>query len=117
MPQKHDPLASRLRHRITIQEENSAADTGGGSVLAWEDVANIWAEIRPIQNRSASSERVQGGKIEARGFFLITIRYLDGVTPAMRISFGTRIFNIRSVINLEERGEVMEILAEEGVGA
>jgi SPP1 family predicted phage head-tail adaptor len=44
------------------------------------------------------------------------MRYRAGVTPKNRIRFGTRFFDIRLVIDHEERHERLEILAEEVVG-
>ena len=46
----------------------------------------------------------------------VTIRHRDGVTPKMRLKFGTRILNIRAVINAGERNRTLELLCEEGVG-
>lgn len=46
---------------------------------------------------------------------LFTIRYTNGITSKMRIKFGTRLFNIRAVVNIDEKNELLELTAEEFV--
>ena len=46
----------------------------------------------------------------------VTIRHRDAVTAKMRLKFGTRILNIRAVVNPSERNRTLELLCEEGVG-
>jgi SPP1 family predicted phage head-tail adaptor len=43
----------------------------------------------------------------------IRIRYLASVTPKLRIKFGTRYFDIVSVINPDERNEYLEMMCRE----
>jgi head-tail adaptor len=40
---------------------------------------------------------------------------MNGINAKMRINFGARIFNIISILNVEERNEMLEILVEESV--
>jgi SPP1 family predicted phage head-tail adaptor len=54
-------------------------------------------------------------QLQERVSHKITIRFRSGITAKMRIKFGTRMFNIRSVINIEERSRWIEIMADEGV--
>ena len=44
------------------------------------------------------------------------MRYRSGVTPAMRLVFDERIFNIRTIHNIDEKNDMLELLVEEGVG-
>ena len=108
-----DKLASRLRQRIKFQSESTVTDSGGGSTLSWVDGLTVWAEIKPMSSRGG--ERLVAGQMENRLMHLVTVRYINGITPKMRILYGSRIFNIRSVTDVEERGEILEIVAEEGV--
>ena len=69
----------------------------------------------------ASLEPLRGGEalralqLEDRVTHRITTRYRAGITAKMRIRFKSRLFNIRSVINVEEANRFLEIMAEEGV--
>lgn len=101
-----------LRHSISIQQESRVADGGGGSTLSWTNVATgISAAIEPLRG----GERLRAMQLEDSITHKVTIRYRAGVTAAMRILFGARVFNIRAVINPGERDRWLEIMAEEGV--
>lgn len=101
----------RMRHRITLQQEARTADTGGGATLGWDDVATLWAEITPVSGSEVRQADQLVGSITHR----IHVRYMGTITTAMRFMMGTRVFNIRSIKNMDERGRMMDILAEEGV--
>lgn len=111
---KDNSLASRMRHQITFQSENPSADTAGGYVLAWTNGATVWAEIKTRFSHSGS-EKFSAGQLENRTSYAITTRYISGITPKMRILFGSRVLNIRSVVNLDGKNEILEIFAEEGL--
>ncbi len=104
-------VASRLRQRITLQQQAQSADGAGGFTRSWEDVASVWAEMTPV----ASSERLEDGQLHSIVRHRFLLRYRDAVTHAMRISYDGRVFNILSVVNSGERDALLEILAEEGV--
>ncbi len=107
-------LIGRFRHKITFQSESESADSGGGYTLSWTNVSTVWAEVKPLASSRTSAERLQAGQLEDKVIYKVTTRYLSGITPKMRILFGTRVFNIRSVINLGEKDELLEIIADEG---
>lgn len=102
-----------LRHRITVQAENPTTGTGGGRGNPWASpttVATVSACIEPLRGM----ERVRAMQIQDTTTHKITLRYRSGILPRHRIKFGTRLFNIHSVINVEERNRWIEIMAEEG---
>lgn len=105
--------ASRLRQRLTLQEEVRTPDNAGGYVRSWKDVATLWAEIIPVSGR----ERFFAGKIESPATHRILMRYRSDITPAHRLVFEKRAFNIRHVANVGEENAMLEIMAEEGVAA
>ena len=106
---KIEDLASRLRKRIVLEQPVQGADGAGGLTLSWQEFATIWAEILPRR----ASENLFAGQLENRATHKITLRFLAGVDAKMRIKFGTRIFNIIAILNIEERNEILEILVEE----
>lgn len=107
-------LSSRLRHRMTLQEEIRTADSYGGYARSWQDVCTLWAEIIPLQSLNRRSETMETGQIQATVTHKITLRYRSQITPGQRLTFEGRAFNIRSVINTHEDHRSLEILAEEG---
>ncbi len=104
--------AGALRHRVTLQTVGETPDGGGGFTAAWTDGATVWAAIEPLRGR----ERLHAQQLETPVTHRVTIRHRDGVTAKMRIKFGTRILNIRAVVNPSERNRTLELLCEEGVG-
>jgi SPP1 family predicted phage head-tail adaptor len=102
-----------LRQRLVLQQESRVADTGGGASLSWTSVATLWAEVTPLSGK----ENIQGEKVSGVLTHKIRVRYHASITvsPATRFLWGARVFNIRAVRNIEERGRILEILAEEGV--
>lgn len=106
-------LASRLRQRVTIEQPEHEDDDCGGVERGWQSVATVWAEIVPLV--AGAGEVWAGAQMEPRVTHQITIRYRQGMTAAMRVRFGERLFNIRSVRSIEERSIALSLLAEEGV--
>lgn len=105
--------AGKLRHRITIQSESETADGAGGYGLAWTDLATVWASVEPLSGR----ELRQADQVQDETTHQVTIRYRSDVVPIgkYRISFGTRRFNVTSVINPDERNVSLTLMCEEGV--
>lgn len=106
-----DVHAGLLRHKVEIQEMIRISDGGGGYEATWQTVAKVWANIKPL----SGNETMAAMQLEDRITHDIVIRYRGGVTAAQRIKYGDRLFNIRSVINVEERNVWMQLRAEEGV--
>ncbi|MFZ5834021.1 MAG: phage head closure protein [Pseudomonadota bacterium] len=100
-----------LRQRVTLQRRSDVADTGGGSTLIWSDVAQLWAKVTPLQG----GENVQAMRLQPVQEYRVELRHRADVTPAERFLFGARVLNIRSVINVNERGAWLECRCEEGV--
>ena len=107
--------AGRLRHRLVLQSPSTQPDGGGGQVgdpwAAPVKVATVWGSVEPVSGR----ERLRAQRLETQVTHRITIRYRMGVTAAMRLVLGVRVFNIRAVLDLGERHRVLELLCEEGV--
>lgn len=100
-----------FRERIFLQQEAWMGDTGGGRMLSWEEVAELWAAIEPLSGK----ENIQGEKVTGAQLYRVRFRYEENVRTAMRIVWDGRILNIRSIRHVEARGRLLEIIAEEGV--
>ncbi len=46
----------------------------------------------------------------------ITLRYMSGITPKMRVNYNSRIFDILSVINVGERNRELQLMCRESIG-
>lgn len=117
MAQNQD-IISQMRHRIILQNEVLAPDGGGGSSLIWTNVVTVWSAIdnlSGLSGRNINNEKNFAGQIQDKESLKFTIRYTSVITAKMRILFGSRVFNIRSIINVNEKNEILQIRAEEGV--
>ena len=106
-----DVEAGKLRHPIELQSQDRTPDGIGGFTVTWVTYRMPWAWIRP----TSGNETVVGDQIQAAITHDIVIRYQPGVLAEDRVLFGERTFNIRSVINVEERSRWLQLRCEEGV--
>lgn len=106
--------AGELRHRVTLQTAATAADAGGGGSVTWSNTATVWAMVEPLSAR----EQFHADQLRSPISHRIIMRYRSDVTvtAAMRISFSSRLFNIRGVRKLDEINQWIEVMAEEDVG-
>ena len=109
MVKRNETLSSLLRHRILLQQPVNTVGVGGEVVQDWEDVAEVWAAIEPLQG----SEQPFAEQLEAQNRSRITIRYRAGVGTEMRVVFQERAHGIRSVICPDEARERLVLIVEE----
>ncbi len=88
-----------LRHKIQIQEPIRSEDGGGGGEIAWRYVATVWAKIMPTNGREEFNAEKRRGRVS----HMVTLRWRPGVSPTQRIVHGTRVLQIESVADPDER--------------
>lgn len=98
-------LTSRLRSRITIQKEILVSDDGGGGGTVWQNVAEIWAEVKIFAVSVNNSFKTE--KADEQSKYVITTRYLPNISKQMRIKFNNTTFQIVSIENIEQRNEIL----------
>jgi SPP1 family predicted phage head-tail adaptor len=103
--------AGKLRRLLDIQQAVESRDTTGAVVTTWGTFATVHGSVEPLRGREFWAAKELQAEVDTR----IRIRYLDGITPKMRILDGTRIFQIYAVIDPESRHEEMQIMAQETV--
>jgi SPP1 family predicted phage head-tail adaptor len=92
--------SSKYRHRVTLQDKSSGADTDGFPTTAdWAYVVTVWAEVKPLSLRAR--EYYQAAGIEAEKAVQVTIRYRPGVAENMRVLFGTHTYDIWAALDTE----------------
>lgn len=106
---KGAPSIGALRHSAVIQKTTQDVSTDGHVVDAWTTHAPIRAEIVPL----SGSETYVAQGITASVVYRISCRYVSGVTPKMRVLWGSRVFEIGSVRNLDERNRFLVMNCQE----
>lgn len=100
-----------LKHAILIQTKTETPDGLGGMTTSWGTFAQVRAAVWPV----SAKEIISNGQLQAQRIFRVRIRYLAGVTSAMRILFAGRILNIQSIVNPEELCEKLDLICLEEV--
>lgn len=99
-------------HLIKIQEFKETVDEYGTPIgSGWQDVMTVWASIEPIRGR----EYVLLQNTQAELTTRIRMRYRPGITPAIRVLCQDRVFNIQSVIDINEQQRHLELMCIEKV--
>lgn len=98
-----------LRHRITIQKYGPVENSIGEKTVGYQDDYSVWAKIEPISGR----DRERLGKSETEVSHKVLIRYRTGITPANRIVYNGRIFDIIVPINNGELNKTLTIFCME----
>lgn len=101
--------AGWLRHRLTIQELVGSQNSYGEVVQTWSDVATIWGSIEPLRGK----EYIEAATARASVDHRIRVRYRSDITPGKRIEYGSRTFEIVSVIDVLEKHKEMELMCKE----
>ncbi len=106
--------AGSLRHKIAIQKPVSTQNAYGESVVAWSTDSKPWASIMPIRGK----EYFEAGRIQTDVTHRIVIRIQTlsastAIGPACRIRYGTRYFEIKSVIKPDEREIMLDLMCRE----
>jgi SPP1 family predicted phage head-tail adaptor len=97
------PKIGALRHRIVIQQTTQTRADDKSVLDSWSTFCTADAEILPL---SGSEDYVARG-ITASVVYSVKMRYRPGIDSKMRIVFGSRIFQIYSVRNLDEQGRFL----------
>lgn len=103
--------AGKLRHRVTFQNPPTAQNSTGQVTGSYTTLATRWGSIEPLSGR----ELVNAQQISAEVTHRIRVRWLSGIAPKVRAVFGSRNFDILSVLNPEERKRELELLVREKV--
>ena len=108
--------AGTLGRRIKIQRPSTVKDSLGAPSRTWIDVATVWADIQPLSGREA----VIASRISAELTHQITVRYqrlFDNPQQVaqMRVLYKTRVFNIHSALDEDERRVKLILLASQGL--
>ena len=99
--------AGKLRHLVTIQKRTLASDGGyEPHTASWSTFATVWGAPDPQSGRETTLDP-QSGQEQAEVSHRWRIRYTAGVTADHRILWGSRTFDIRSVLNIDERSREM----------
>lgn len=105
------PSVNGLRHQITLQNRLSANDGFGQEQQTWIDVANCFAQVEAASGMSEVSGSAEASPVK----YVMFIRYRAGVSARMRLIYAGKVFEIDSVMDLDERHKWLQIDCTQGL--
>jgi len=105
--------AGSLRHRCWLLTPTHAGDGYGTVTTTWGTATVCWGSLEPLRGREWIESGMENSEISAR----FRMRYFAGVAPTMRLSFGSRTFEIVAVLDAGERHRELELMLKELVVA
>lgn len=101
--------SGKLRHKLIIESNTPTRSTKGEKIDAWSTFSTVWGSVEPISGK----EYFAIDKINTDVDYRIKIRHLPGITSSMRVTFGTRSFDILSILNIMERNREIHLMCKE----
>lgn len=98
------------KFRLTIESYDVGSELEGRPG-EWREVGRVFAEITPLSGR----EYLQAQQMQASVTHRIRSEYLAGMTARMRLTHGTRVFSVASVVNVDEKCRELEWMCTEVV--
>lgn len=102
---------STLNKRATFQRFTSVSDGAGGTTKTWTDFAEVWAQFSPERAR----EKIQQGRIADNQAGALRVRSSTAtrqIDATYRVTLDGVTYNIRSVINPDQRNDMLEFAIE-----
>lgn len=100
------------RHKIEIWDlDHTEENEVGEEVQIPKKAYELWADINPVRGK----EYIEFQKVVPELQYKITIRYREGIDPAMIVKWGDRELNINAVIDISGKQEHLELMCTERV--
>lgn len=101
-----------MNRMVTIRTNTRTPDGMGGYTETPTDVPDVWAHVEPLEGR----EQLMAMQTGMERPHQITMRYRAGMIGATTLLYEGRTFDIKSVVDPDEKHRKLVILADE-VGA
>ena len=100
---------SGLRSRLTLEAPVDVPDDTGGVSRSYAAAGNVWGQILPAKG----IDRFVGERMEESITHAIRLRFQPGLTAAMRLRLGARVFLIHGVEDIDEHRRFVMCQCEE----
>jgi SPP1 family predicted phage head-tail adaptor len=100
--------AGDLNRKIDVNQPNNISDGQGGSSVGWTLFKSTWAKLEPMKG----AEKVRSDRLTTAQMTKVIMRYDPLVTDEMQIVYNGEEYQIRSVVNINESNEWLELMIE-----
>ena len=103
-----------FRQLVALQSPAGSRDAVGERSTTWTSVATVWAEVSPLSVR----DLIAAGQTQSEVTHRVKVRYsaeVSAIDASWRVLYGSRVFVIAGVRNLDETGRVLELVCSEGL--
>jgi head-tail adaptor len=106
-----------LNRLIQIQARTTTPDTFGGQSETWTTINSVYALIEAL----SASERSAAASYSTDVSHRVTCRFDPGtfadprMVASYRVLYGTRIFNIAGMLNIDEANRTVQLMCDEGL--
>ena|ERR1043166_7876409 len=102
-------FAGTLNRYVVIEQATETQNARGEAVPTWSTFATVFASIEPLSGRELFTAQQRVADVT----HVVRLPYQPGVLPKMRLNYNGRLFNILTVLNLQEANRKLELLARE----
>ena len=106
--------AGILNRRVAIDRNYATRDSSGDPVAVWQELQTVWAKIEPLTGREGDLDN----NILAEADTRIRLRYSPltaSLSPVDRLRYGTRIYNVTDVADVDTAHTEVIVLAKSGL--
>ncbi len=104
-----DYQPGKMKHKVSLQQVSQVTDSQGGYTESWATIATLWASIEPAKGY----EKYQAMRIDTPVSHKVMLRYNSAVTTAKRLLYGSRVFEIKECINVDEANAFLRLMCVE----
>lgn len=101
-------IRARLRDVVTIQESTISRSAHGQPIESWADVDTVRARVESLSGKEWFAADQRQSRVTTR----ITIRYVSGVEPKMRVVHGSITYNIVAVLGGDTSRDPLFLMCE-----
>jgi len=104
--------AGRLSHRVRIERATISQNEYGEPDQTWAELATVWAAVEPLKG----SEQFAAMQVQSGADVRMVTRWssLTGTaTTADRIIFGSVVYDIKSVININSKNVQLDFMVRQ----
>jgi SPP1 family predicted phage head-tail adaptor len=101
------------RSFVRIEVPVAVKQANGSMLTTWQHYISLWAKIETLRGNDKLSSAASWPKADQR----ISMRYVAGILPTMRVFFNDKIYSILNVNNVDERNRDLILTTETGVKA